>query len=145
MPSIVPTPSEAAFMFVPLVVLVATSLWISQNAAARGHRFPNLLGAILAFVPVGVVAYLLVFVPNNPRQRPPTTTERWALTVLLAGAGSFLVGSVGLPPDPSSQGFWFVVAYVGLLPLSHLVVYRRGYRHVTRPVARRVSGLRSHE
>ncbi|ELZ91269.1 hypothetical protein C440_13184 [Haloferax mucosum ATCC BAA-1512] len=125
-------------MFVPFVVLVATSLWVSQNAAARGHGFPNALGAITAFVPIGLVAYLLVFVGRNPRQQPPTRAERGALTVLCAGTASYSVGAITLPPDPYSQGRWLIVAFAGLLPVSYLVVYRRGYRVVTRPVVRRV-------
>ncbi|EMA04029.1 hypothetical protein C439_03688 [Haloferax mediterranei ATCC 33500] len=132
-------------MFVPFVVLVATSLWISRNAAARGHNFLNVLGAITAFVPIGLVAYLLLFASNNPRRHPPTRTERGALTVLLAGAASYLVGATTLPPDPYTQGIWLIGAFFGLLPVSYLVVYRRGYQLVTRPVTRRVNTLLGRE
>jgi hypothetical protein len=137
--------SEVVFLFVPFVVLVSTSLWISQNAAARGHRFPNLLGAILAFVPVGVVAYLLVFVTGNPRQRAPTKAERGSFTVLLAGVASYLVGAFGAPPDPYSLGVWLVSGLFVALPVSYIVVYRRGHRVVTRPVTRWVDARRGRE
>ncbi|CQR50208.1 MULTISPECIES: hypothetical protein [Haloferax] len=137
MPSIVPSPAEATLFFVPVVVLVATSLWVSQNAAARGHGFPNLLGALVAFVPVGLVAYLLFFVSGSSRRRPPSRTERAALAVMLAGVASY-AGAFTLPPDPFTQGRWLIVAFVALLPVAYVVVYRRGHRVVTEPLRRQV-------
>ncbi|ELZ98664.1 hypothetical protein [Haloferax sulfurifontis] len=145
MPSIVPSPAEATLFFVPVVVLVATSLWVSQNAAARGHGFPDLLGALVAFVPVGLVAYLLFFVSGSSRRRPPSRTERAALAVMLAGVSSYAGGAFTLPPDPFTQGRWLIVAFVALLPVSYVVVYRRGHRVVTRPVRRQIRARIGHE
>lgn len=138
MPSIVPSPAEATLFFVPVVVLVATSLWVSQNAAARGHGFPNLLGALVAFVPVGLVAYLLFFVSGSSRRRPPSRTERAALAVMLAGVASYVADAFTLPPDPFTQGRGLIVAFAAALPVSYLVVYRRGHRVVTEPLRRQV-------
>jgi hypothetical protein len=130
------------FAFVPLLVLVSTSVWVSQNAAARGYRFPNVLGVILALVPIGLLAYLVSFAPSTQREHPPTRAERGALTTMLAGVASYLVATIGLPPDPYTQGAGLTLTYICLLPVSHVVVYRRGYRRVTHPLRDAVSNVR---
>ncbi|WP_410764891.1 hypothetical protein [Haloferax sp. DFSO60] len=130
------------FAFVPMLVVVSTSMWVSQNAKARGYRFPNVLGVILALVPIGLLAYLISFAPSTHRESPPTRAERGALTVMLAGVAAYLVGTVGLPPDPYTQGAGLTLTYICLLPISHLVVYRRGYRRVADPLRTAASQLR---
>ncbi|SEK63957.1 hypothetical protein [Haloferax larsenii] len=142
MSSVLPSLDHIGSVALLGTLVVAESVWLSENSAARGHRFPNVLGALLAVIPIGALAYLVAYRPEHPRMRPASPAERVALTVFFAAVGSF--AAVGLfPASPLGlRELLYPLGLVVLLPLSHLVVYRRGYRVVTSPVSRQVAALR---
>ncbi|ELZ85916.1 hypothetical protein C453_08873 [Haloferax elongans ATCC BAA-1513] len=142
MSSVVPSLGQAGSVALLGTLVVAESVWLSENAAARGHGFPNLLGALLAVIPIGALAYLVAYCPAHPRTHSPSAAERVALTVFFAAAGSFaVVGSFPVSP-PGLRELLYPLGLVVFLPFSHLVVYRRGYRVVTSPAGRQVAVFR---
>ncbi|WP_396612866.1 hypothetical protein ACH9L7_06230 [Haloferax sp. S1W] len=145
MPSVLPSLGHAGSASLFWILVVASSVWLSRNAAARDHRFPNLLGALLVVIPIGVLAYLVAYCPKHPRTGPASPAERGALAVFFAAGGSF--ATVGQLPFslPGLRELLYPVGFVVLLPLTHLVVYRRGYRVVTDPISRRAAALHRRE
>lgn len=130
MPSSVAYTAAVPFALVVVVTLLSVFYWVSRDAAARGSSSPSLWGASAALSGVVGLYYLFVYAPGRERSVLPTRGERAAATVIVADVAAMVVGATLAPPDPFTQLVWWLPSIALLLPVSYLLVYRRGYRRL---------------
>lgn len=127
MPSLL---AYAALFAMAAVTLLAVPAWVSRDAAARGSSAPTLWGWAAVLGGVVGLYYLFVYAPRRERSTPPAAGERAAAATVVADVAAMLVGATLAPPDPYTQAVWWLGAFLLLLPVSYLLVYRRGYRRL---------------
>ena len=105
-------------------VLLATGVWVNSDARARGSSHPTVWGV---FAPLSgiVLAYYLWWRRGRSREYPPSRLERNTATVVVAGIGGLIAGSLVSPPDPTSQLTVWPVAFAGCLPVAYWLVRAR--------------------
>lgn len=113
------TPVVAFGMALFLFVLTATSVWINFDAHARGSDYPAFWGVFAPISGVVFLYYLLWWRRGRPREWPPGRVERATATVVVAGLGGLVVGSLVSPPDPVAQMTVWPVAFACCLPLAY--------------------------
>jgi len=75
-------------------VLLATGVWVSADARARGSRHPVVWGVFAPISGIVLGYYLLWWRRGRPREYPPSRPERAAATVVVAGIGGMIAGSL---------------------------------------------------
>ena len=119
------TPVVAFGVALFLSVLVATGAWVALDARARGSNYPGVWGVFAPFSGIVLAYYLLWWRRGRSRARPPSRPERTAATVVVAGIGGMIVGSLVSPPDPTSQLTVWPAAFACCLPVGFWLVERR--------------------
>jgi uncharacterized membrane protein HdeD (DUF308 family) len=107
------------------VVLLATGVWVDADARARGSSHPVVWGVFAPLSGIVLTYYLLWWRRGRSREWPPSRSERAAATVVVAGIGGLIAGSLVSPPDPASQLAVWPVAFACCLPLAYWLVRRR--------------------
>ena len=119
------TPAVAFGAGLVLFVWAAIGAWVNLDARARGSRYPAVWGVFAPLSGIILFYYLLWWRRGRPREWPPGWVERAAATVVVAGLGGLVVGSLVSPPDPVSQLTTWPVAFAGCLPVAYWLVRAR--------------------
>ncbi|WP_066412900.1 hypothetical protein [Halorubrum aethiopicum] len=119
------TPVAAVGAALVLFVWAASGVWVNFDAHARGSDYPAVWGIFAPLSGVVLFYYLLWWRRGRPRQWPPSRSERAAATVVVAGIGGLIAGSLVSPPDPASQLTVWPVTFACCLPVAYWLVRRR--------------------
>jgi len=116
------TPAVAFGAALVLFVWLATGVWVNFDARARGSSHPAIWGV---FAPLsGIVLFYYTFWWRRGRSRewPPGRVERATATVVVAGLGGLVVGSLVSAPDPAAQLTVWPFAFACCLPVAYWLV-----------------------
>ncbi|SFR30347.1 MULTISPECIES: hypothetical protein [Halorubrum] len=119
------TPAVAFGAALVLSVWLASGVWVNFDAHARGSDYPAVWGVLAPLSGIVLFYYLLWWRRGRSREWPPSRLERATATVVIAGLGGLVVGSLVSPPDPTSQLTTWPIAFAGCLPVAHWVVRTR--------------------
>ncbi|WP_096394332.1 hypothetical protein [Halorubrum trapanicum] len=119
------TPAAAFGAALVLFVWLASGVWVNFDAHARGSDYPAVWGVLAPLSGVVLFYYLLWWRRSRSREWSPSQLERATATVVIAGLGGLIVGSLVSPPDPTSQLTTWPIAFAGCLPVAYWLVRRR--------------------
>jgi len=122
-PRLTPLAAFGAALFA--FVLLALGAWVRFDARARGSDYPTVWGVVSPLSGIVLFYYLSWWRRGRPRERPPGRAERAAATVVVAGLGGLVAGSLVSPPDPTSQLTVWPVAFACCLPVVYWLVRTR--------------------